>query len=631
MEQFVADLSKRLKEYIDQRHGRNIRQGARYLHEDYDLIYRLYNERQKSISFVAACNILSQIAGDESLAILGEYFPYDMQMIQKLAKGQKEPNLIAAANRRFQPFLQNETSFKIFLMVSSGSQWFVPDIKKELGPQGVAGLEHLVKEGVLWITDNQEIKTDIDGHFKVSQEIIKKILHMQIENIDFNIPATLIDNIVGAVSKEGLAKIYAALADSIARIKKIIEEDKGDTIVLASLFMGPLLMSAQRGNQGVNQDFEARVNTFRKAYELDEATARKVAMVAHDMRGPLGYIQNYMEKLDARNQGDEDFHLARSAMNRINTMVHSFKDLNSSAIIVRKNEMIYLDECRDIAESYAHQYGKTFEYLGSLEFQGDLDAEKIDRALQNLITNAFEAAESQVRVEVVRRDSDFVLEVRDNGPGVSEPNIPKLFQQGFTEGKVNGTGLGLAFVKHVTEGHGGTIGYQRIEAWSVFTMTIPHVFFDDLLESDWADVRSEPLLLEDDLDEAKALLQRPVGKKQWEKQDRMKEVLAKKPVLLVLLDFPHWTQEKLEELRQLLPTYEVSGSYEDVERSWLICLGSDDPYYDYIMVQRLNSVWMPSDSSLASPSLVETIGGIARHELIKFVREKDKALVGQET
>jgi hypothetical protein len=213
--------------------------------------------------------------------------------------------------------------------------------------------------------------------------------------------------------------------------------------------------------------------------------------------------------------------------------------------------------------------------------------------------NAFEAARSAVMIEVGRRDSDFFLKVSDDGPGVSEASISKLFQQGFTEGKENGTGLGLAFVKHVAHGHGGTVSYERSDkGWTTFTMTIPHAFMEGLL---------------DEIPGNKVELHPPT-----EKDARLQRALSNRPVLLVLLDRGCWQKEKTIALKQALPEYEISESYNAITHAWFICLGPEEDHQDIIMEQKLNAVWMPSESSLASPGLLDTIQGMAMNELKKF-------------
>jgi two-component system, CitB family, sensor kinase len=95
----------------------------------------------------------------------------------------------------------------------------------------------------------------------------------------------------------------------------------------------------------------------------------------------------------------------------------------------------------------------------------------------NLIENAFEAVEGQVRREVVvniqERDRSIDLEVRDSGPGVPDALSVRIFESGFST-KANGQprGLGLALVKKLVVEHGGEISVRN-EDGAVFAVRVP--------------------------------------------------------------------------------------------------------------------------------------------------------------
>jgi two-component system sensor histidine kinase HydH len=76
----------------------------------------------------------------------------------------------------------------------------------------------------------------------------------------------------------------------------------------------------------------------------------------------------------------------------------------------------------------------------------------------NLILNAAQATTDGGRLEIVTRAKDgfIVTEFKDNGCGISEENLGRLFEPLFTT-KTKGIGLGLAVSRRLVEGHGGTI------------------------------------------------------------------------------------------------------------------------------------------------------------------------------
>jgi len=94
-----------------------------------------------------------------------------------------------------------------------------------------------------------------------------------------------------------------------------------------------------------------------------------------------------------------------------------------------------------------------------------LDREQIKRLLNNLLKNAMEAAPNrrcEVRIMTRRQDGRAVLEIQDNGPGLSAAAREHLFEMNFTT-KREGSGLGLVMVKRIVEEHGGTIAVESEE------------------------------------------------------------------------------------------------------------------------------------------------------------------------
>jgi len=103
-----------------------------------------------------------------------------------------------------------------------------------------------------------------------------------------------------------------------------------------------------------------------------------------------------------------------------------------------------------------------------IQIHFDLDAElpprpidrgQIKRALNNLLKNALEAAANrpcEIRIKTRRQNERAILEIADNGPGLSPEARAHLFEPNFTT-KREGSGLGLVMIKRIIEEHGGSI------------------------------------------------------------------------------------------------------------------------------------------------------------------------------
>jgi signal transduction histidine kinase/class 3 adenylate cyclase/DNA-binding CsgD family transcriptional regulator len=128
-----------------------------------------------------------------------------------------------------------------------------------------------------------------------------------------------------------------------------------------------------------------------------------------------------------------------------------------------------------------------------------LDREKLDRLLTNLLSNAVKFTPSGfVEVSTTVEGESFALSVRDTGVGISQDELPKIFDRfrqadGGAAREFEGSGIGLALVKEIAKLHGGTASAQSEPGkGSRFTVTIP-LGKDHLSPATVVDVLSEEL------------------------------------------------------------------------------------------------------------------------------------------
>jgi signal transduction histidine kinase len=108
------------------------------------------------------------------------------------------------------------------------------------------------------------------------------------------------------------------------------------------------------------------------------------------------------------------------------------------------------------------------------------DSRRLTQVLLNLVGNAIKFTDAgEVRVAVAVADGAFVVLVADTGPGISEADQAKIFEEfqqadSSTTRKKGGTGLGLAIAKRIVELHGGRIWVESsLGAGSAFRFTVP--------------------------------------------------------------------------------------------------------------------------------------------------------------
>jgi len=108
------------------------------------------------------------------------------------------------------------------------------------------------------------------------------------------------------------------------------------------------------------------------------------------------------------------------------------------------------------------------------------DEQRIAQVLLNLLGNAIKfTEEGEVRVEVIISNESFLVSVSDTGPGLSEADQKKIFEEfrqadGSSTREKGGTGLGLSIAKRIVEMHGGSIWVESsLGEGSIFWFTLP--------------------------------------------------------------------------------------------------------------------------------------------------------------
>ena len=117
-------------------------------------------------------------------------------------------------------------------------------------------------------------------------------------------------------------------------------------------------------------------------------------------------------------------------------------------------------------------------YVNPIMVQCDRD--KIGQVIQNLVINAIKYCEpnSQVLIRFLDVESNILIEVEDNGPGIHEKHLNRLFERFYRVDKSRarnegGTGLGLSIVKHIVEAHGHRVQVKSAEGeGSIFFFTL---------------------------------------------------------------------------------------------------------------------------------------------------------------
>jgi len=214
------------------------------------------------------------------------------------------------------------------------------------------------------------------------------------------------------------------------------------------------------------------------------AAGRLVRTLAHEVRNPLNNItlsgeQLLQEKLDENAAFYLEIILRNSK--RISGLISEL--LNSSRPSEIKLERCNLQGIVDEVIAAAIDRLTLKRIRLQVSYPDDVvyimaDNEKLKLALQNIVINAIEAMEEEqgsLSITLHIEESGNVLRIADNGCGISDENISRLFEPYFTQ-KRNGMGLGLAFTLNILQSHGAAIDVaSRLNEGTTFTITFPFI------------------------------------------------------------------------------------------------------------------------------------------------------------
>ncbi len=212
------------------------------------------------------------------------------------------------------------------------------------------------------------------------------------------------------------------------------------------------------------------------------AAGRLVRTIAHEVRNPLNNITLSVEQMQ-QDVKDEQMQLYMDIIKRngkrINDLISEL--LNTSRPSENRLEKLVLQNILDdvIAASIDRLTLKRIKL--QLSYPNTMleilaDHEKLKLALLNIVINAVEAMEEQeglLSVSLQQVNNGVLLLISDNGCGISEENISRLFEPYFTQ-KRNGVGLGLTFTLNILQAHKANIEVTSApDAGTTFKITFP--------------------------------------------------------------------------------------------------------------------------------------------------------------
>ena len=223
----------------------------------------------------------------------------------------------------------------------------------------------------------------------------------------------------------------------------------------------------------------------------ERSHAELIATVAHELRSPLTSVKGFTATLLAKWERFTDdqkrlmLETVDADANRVTRLIAELLDISridSGRLEVRRQPVDMRAAIRRHIEAHVAAGRSRDRFVTRIS--GSLpglwaDPDKVDQVLGNLLENAVRHGEGTVTIEVAPAPSrtgeeGTAVTVSDEGPGIPEESMSRVFTRFWRGSKRGGTGLGLYIVKGIVEAHGGTITVDRSVAGGArFRFTLP--------------------------------------------------------------------------------------------------------------------------------------------------------------
>jgi len=226
------------------------------------------------------------------------------------------------------------------------------------------------------------------------------------------------------------------------------------------------------------------LHNITKLKVLERMRKQFVANASHELKTPVSVIKGYAETLvsDHATMDKEDRYrfldVIQRHSERLALLINDLLSLSRLENESRSLDLSTVDMSHWLREL-------SFEYRQSLSAEGrdlvldlpasgpaqaNLDVLKIRQVLDNLVENAkkYTPAKGKISLGCSVRERSIEIWVEDEGPGVPEGDIGRIFERFYRVDKgrsrdTGGTGLGLSIVKHIIDWHGGSVWAENVE------------------------------------------------------------------------------------------------------------------------------------------------------------------------
>lgn len=283
----------------------------------------------------------------------------------------------------------------------------------------------------------------------------------------------------------------------VNEVYDLFERLKEDETHIELSKKGLMLQPMQRINRELVDFAAAKEEEIDKLKKLEAYRREFIADVSHELKTPLFAAQGYVLTLldgaaEDENMREKFLKKAAKSLNGLDDLIQDLLTLSQieSGVIKMQFEDFDIRELVldlfDQLESKASKKAMTLKLKISPEHELEgvwvhADHFRISQVMVNLLTNGIKYGHDDgwVEVEMIEKDKIVNIIISDNGPGIPEKDLKRIFERFYRveksrSKKQGGSGLGLAIVKHILEHHNSTIEVKsEINKGTQFEFSLP--------------------------------------------------------------------------------------------------------------------------------------------------------------
>ncbi|MBK7309980.1 MAG: sensor histidine kinase [Bacteroidia bacterium] len=230
----------------------------------------------------------------------------------------------------------------------------------------------------------------------------------------------------------------------------------------------------------VNMLIEKREKETSQFENLDSYRKEYLGNVSHELKTPIFNIQGYIDTLIHGGVNDPEINIdyLKRAEKSVDRLINIIDDLETITQLESGDMHLEMEKfdiaalCKDIyLQLELNASKRNISMLLSKKYDKPIfvvaDKFRIRQVLVNLITNGIKYGleNGMISINISNYENDVIVEITDDGVGIEEKHLPRLFERFYRIDKgrsreQGGTGLGLAIVKHILEAHHKSIAVE---------------------------------------------------------------------------------------------------------------------------------------------------------------------------